>query len=207
MKNNIIAILLLVSTITFAQNREFTEEQKEQVKIELEQYLEKLNLSESQKTSYEIITKKYSEQLKFVKESGLSKQKKIKEVQRVQFDKDTELKELLSKEQYVVYQDFKADQRNKLIDSYSGEFAEYINRLNLTENQKPQYIEISKRYGSQLSTLKDSSKSRFSKYRAYKEIQKNKNREMKALLSSKQYKVYLDIQEEVQKKIKERRSK
>lgn len=204
-KNILIITLLIASSITFAQDKKLSEKQKEQAKEKLAQYFEKLNLSETQKTSYETIAKKYGEQLKFVKEASRSKQEKIKEVQRIQSEKDSELKELLSEEQYLVYQDFKTDQRKSLIENFSGEFSEYINRLNLTEDQKPQYIEISKRYGNQLKDLKNSSKSRFSKYRAYKSIQKGKNKEMKSLLSSKQYKVYLEIQKEVQKKMKEKR--
>lgn len=204
-KNILIVTLLVASSITFAQDKKLSEKQKEQAKEKLAQYFEKLNLSETQKTSYETIAKKYGEELKFVKEASLSKQEKIKEVQRIQSEKDSELKELLSEEQYLVYQDFKTDQRKSLVENFSGEFSEYINRLNLTEDQKPQYIEISKRYGSQLKDLKNSSKSRFSKYRAYKSIQKGKNKEMKSLLSSKQYKVYLEIQKEVQKKMKEKR--
>ena len=117
------------------------------------------------------------------------------------------MKELLSEEQYLVYQDFKTDQRNTLMENYSGEFEAYINRLDLADDQKSQYIEISKRYANQLMVLKNSSKSRFSKYRAYKDIQSSKNKEMKALLSSKQYKVYLEIQKELQEKIKERRNR
>ena len=205
-KNIMIVALLLVNITTFAQDKKLNKEQKEQAKVKLEQYFEELNLSETRKKSYEDITKKYGEQLKFIKESGLSKQEQLKEIQRIQSDKDSELKELLSEEQYLVYQDFKAEQHKKLIENYSGEFAEYINRLNLTEDQKPQYIEISKRYGSQLMGLKNSTKSRFSKYKEYKSIQSDKDKEMKSLLSSKQYKVYLEIQKEVQNKIKERMS-
>lgn len=199
--------LLLINIISSAQEKGLTEEQKVKAKIELEQYFEKLQLTETQKQTYEAITRKYGEQLKFIKESGLSKQKKIKEVQRIQADKDKELKQLLSEQQYQIYQDFKVKQRKTIVENYSGEFTESFEKLNLTESQKETFIKTSKRYANELKTLKNSSKSRFSKYRTYKDIQNRKNKEMKALLSSQQYKVYLEIQKDVQKKIKEQRSK
>lgn len=207
LKKIMTVVLFLVSTISIAQKRQLSEEQKLQAKVNLEQYFEKLNLSEDQKTAYEAIAKKYGETLKFIKESGLSKQEKLKEAQRIQSDKDSELEQLLSKEQYLVYQNFKTEQRKKQMENYAGEFSKHISRLNLSEDQKTLYIEISKKYGDQLKALKNSLESRFNKYRDYKSIQNNKNKEMKAVLSSKQYKVYLEIQNEVQKKIKERRKK
>ncbi len=201
----LIVLTLLSSTLAMSQNKKLTEEQKEKAKEKLEQYFEKLNLSETQQVSYEEIVSKYGKQLKFVKESGYSKKEKLKEVQRIQKEKDAELKKLLSEKQYGVYTNFKAEQRKLLAENFSGEFSEYRDRLNLTENQKPKFIEITKKYTTQLKDLKNSSKSRFSKYRAYKKIQKNRNKEMKDLLTSEQYKVYLEIQKEVQKKLKERR--
>ena len=46
-----------------------------------------------------------------------------------------------------------------------------------------------------------------SKYKKVKSIRKNKDAEMKHLLSKDQYKVYLEKQEEMQKKMKEQRRK
>ena len=43
------------------------------------------------------------------------------------------------------------------------------------------------------------------KYKKVKSIRENKDAEMKILLSKDQYKVYLEKQEEMKKKIKERR--
>ena len=54
----IVMAILLMSSITFAQERKLTEAQKEQATVKLEQYFEKLNLSEDQKQAYEAIAKK-----------------------------------------------------------------------------------------------------------------------------------------------------
>ena len=66
-------MLLSFCTIAFAQDRKFTEEQKEQIKEQLEQYYEKLDLSEDQKLEFEEITKKYALQMKTLKTSDKSR--------------------------------------------------------------------------------------------------------------------------------------
>lgn len=100
-----------------------------------------------------------------------------------------------------------SDVQKTTMENYSEEFTEYLNRLDLSEEQQPKFIEISKRYREQFKALKNSSKSRLSKYREYKGKQNNKNSEMKSLLSQEQYEVYLEVQEEVQKKVKENNGK
>ena len=209
MKNFQIIVCIAITILganSYAQEKKMADSQKEELKVRLEEYFAKLALTEEQKVSYEEITKRQGEQIKLIKESGLSREEKLSEIRRIQSDKDNELKVLLTEEQYQFYLENKRQQRNNLLENHEGEFAEYLERLELSEEQRPQYIEISKRYGEQLKQLKNSSKSRLSKYRAYKSIQKNKNAEMKSLLSKEQYKVYEEIQEEVQKKIKEKRN-
>ncbi len=80
---------------------------------------------------------------------------------------------------------------------------EYSLKLDLSEEQKPKFVEITKRYGQQMRGLKDSDKGRLAKYKEYKSIRKNKNAEMKAILSEEQYETYLETQEEMQQKMKE----
>lgn len=81
----------------------------------------------------------------------------------------------------------------------------YATALHLSEEQKPKFEEITKKYAKQMIALKDSGGNRMSKYRKVKSIRKSKDAEMKRLLSKVQYKVYLKKQEEMQKKMKERR--
>ena len=82
---------------------------------------------------------------------------------------------------------------------------EYATAINLTEEQKPKFEEITKKYAKQMIAVKDGGDRRMSKYKKVKSIRKNKDAEMKRLLSKDQYKVYLEKQEEMQKKMKERR--
>ena len=81
---------------------------------------------------------------------------------------------------------------------------EYANALNLSEDQRPEFEEITMKYAKQLQAVKDSGGRRMSKFKNVKSIRKNKDAEMKSLLSKDQYKVYLKKQEEMQKKMKER---
>ena len=201
----VFVLVLMFGIGTHAQEKKLKEEQKELAKADLETYFELLDLNEEQKAKYEDIIKKYGDQLNLVQDSGAGKEDKIKALKNLQERKDDEMKVLLSEQQYELYLKQKLKRKQMLLENSSEEFAEYRQRLDLTEQQKPQFIEISQKYGQQFKELKNSSESRLSKYRAYKSIQKNKNKEMKTLLDSKQYKVYLEIQKEVQKKIKEKR--
>ena len=98
-----------------------------------------------------------------------------------------------------------ADLTEEQKEELSKNLEAYFDALNLTEEQKSEFEAITKKYAGQMKSLKDSGGSRFSKYRKMKSIRSNKNAEMKKLLSKDQYKVYLDKQEEMQKKMKERR--
>lgn len=80
----------------------------------------------------------------------------------------------------------------------------YEDKLDLTEEQKPKFQEIIKKYGKQMMALKDSDKGRLSKYKELKSISKNRNKEIKPLLSNEQYKIYEDLQEEIQQKIRDK---
>ena len=54
-----------------------------------------------------------------------------------------------------------------------------------------------------MMSLKESNKGRLAKYKEFKTIRKNKDAEMKAILSEEQFEAYLETQEEMQQKMKE----
>lgn len=114
LKNSIVVVVLLVSTMSFAQDRKLTEEQKEQVKEQLEQYFEKLDLSKEQKPKFEDITNKYALQMKTLTTSGKSKFAKYKEYKLIKKSKSKEMKALLSAEQYKVYNETQKDRQKKM---------------------------------------------------------------------------------------------
>lgn len=82
---------------------------------------------------------------------------------------------------------------------------ESFEKLNLSEEQKPKFKEITKKYAAQMKTLKTSNKRKFVKLKEFKSIIDSKNKEMKALLSTEQYVVYEEMQKERLQKMKEKR--
>lgn len=80
-----------------------------------------------------------------------------------------------------------------------------LEKLALTDGQKPSYKAINQKYAEKLKTLKLSEEDRRTKLKAAKAIQEEKNAEMKTLLNEAQYKTYLEMQAERRNKLKERR--
>ena len=110
------ALLLIGTSTSFAQSRatNLTEEQKEEVKKNVEEYAVALHLSEEQKPKFEEITKKYAKQMKAVKDSGGRPMSKYKKVQSIRKNKDAEMKTLLSKDQYKVYLEKQEEMKSKI---------------------------------------------------------------------------------------------
>ena len=75
-------------------------------------------------------------------------------------------------------------------EKISQQFEEHFKELNLSDQQKSKYIQISKKYGLQMKFLKNSNESKFNKYRKIKGIKKSKDKDMKALLNNEQYNLY-----------------
>lgn len=104
---------------------------------------------------------------------------------------------------------FAQSQETKLTDEQKEQMAqnmeEFQEALNLSEKQKPEFEAITKKYAGQMIAVRDGGGSRYSKYKKVKAIRKNRNAEMKKLLSKEQYEAYLEKQEEMQKKMKEKR--
>ena len=75
-------------------------------------------------------------------------------------------------------------------EKINQQFEEYFKELNLSDQQKSKYIQISKKYGLQMKFLKNSNESKFNKYRKIKVIKKSKDKDMKALLNNEQNNLY-----------------
>lgn len=91
-------------------------------------------------------------------------------------------------------------------EELAASMEEYFSVLDLSEEQKSEFEAITKKYADQMKAVKDSGGRRMSKFKKVKSIRKKKDAEMKTLLSNDQYNVYLDKQEEMQRKMKERRN-
>ena len=92
-------------------------------------------------------------------------------------------------------------------EEFAANMEEFFLALDRSEEQKPQFREISQRYAEEMKAVRDGGGGKLQKLNKLKAIRKNKNAEMKDLLSEEQYQVYLEKQEENQKKMKENRKK
>jgi len=86
------------------------------------------------------------------------------------------------------------------------EMEAFVATLNLTEDQKTEFKSINDKYRVQMEEVRDSGSGKFSKMRKLKSINKDKNKEVKAILNDDQYDLYLVQQEKMKKKMKERRN-
>ena len=113
------ALFLIGTNTTFAQSggANLTEEQKEEIKKNVEEYAAALDLSEDQRPKFEDITQKYAKQMKAVKNSGARRMSKFKEVKSIRKNKDAEMKALLSKDQYKFYSDKQEEMKDKIKNS------------------------------------------------------------------------------------------
>lgn len=115
-----LVVVALIGTTAMAQEKEFTEEQKAQMEAQLTMYFEKLNLSEEQKPKFEEITKKYGKQLMDLKESNKGRLAKYKEFKGINENRNTEMKPLLSREQYDSYQELQEEMQQKIKEKRNG---------------------------------------------------------------------------------------
>ena len=109
-----IALLLVGITNINAQTKRenLSDEQKEEIKKNLEEYAAALNLSEEQKPKFEEITKKYAGQMKDLKNNGGSRMSKFRKMKSIRKNKDKEMKQLLNPEQFKTYLE-KQEERKK----------------------------------------------------------------------------------------------
>ena len=110
------SLFLIGTNTTFVQSKaaNLSEQQKEEIKKNLEEYSAALHLSKAQKPKFEKITKKYAKQMVAVKDGGgrlISKYKKVKSIRK---NKDVEMKSLLSKEQYKIYLEKHEEMKKKI---------------------------------------------------------------------------------------------
>lgn len=115
----LLAIFLLGTNMSFAQSEaiNLTEEQKEKLAQNLEEYQNVLNLSEGQESEFEKITRKYLVEMKAVKDAGGGKLSMYRKVKAIQKSKNAEMEQLLSKGQYEVYLEKQEEMQKKMKES------------------------------------------------------------------------------------------
>ncbi|PIB36013.1 hypothetical protein BFP72_11710 [Reichenbachiella sp. 5M10] len=80
---------------------------------------------------------------------------------------------------------------------------EYFADLNLTEDQKVTFDEITDEYYANLQHVQETETSKTKMYKAYKTHKKTRDNKMKALMDKEQYSLYQTKQKELEKKARE----
>ncbi len=81
----------------------------------------------------------------------------------------------------------------------------HLDKLKLTEEQKPKVDEVNKEYLQALATTRKSEASRLEKYNTLKQLRSTRDEKLKAILTEEQYAIYQDDQQERRKQLRERR--
>lgn len=113
MKKIAFALLLLSATLGFSQ-----ESDDELFSAVLEEQIETLELSGEKKDAFVNISTRYNEKMKAIKSGGGSKMSKFKEFKSLQDQKNNEMKELLSEEEYKTLIELQKENRSMLKERY-----------------------------------------------------------------------------------------
>lgn len=109
-----VLLLMMVSLNGFSQSKpKMTEEQKKEMIAHYEAYKEKLNLTEEQTPEVQKINTEYFEALANLKKSDASRMEKFRKYRDLKSARDSKMKNVLSKEQYIIYTEFQAEMREE----------------------------------------------------------------------------------------------
>jgi Spy/CpxP family protein refolding chaperone len=109
MKKILMVTLLSIAVCSALQaqnaNSKLTEEQRGELKLKMDAYKDRLNLNEDQSAKVEAINIRFYESLLEIKTEGGSKLSRYKKLKQVSRNKDKEMKEVLTAEQYKIYKE------------------------------------------------------------------------------------------------------
>ena len=125
-KHPLVAVLLLAGALSLqtlawaadgappADPKPRKTERREQVRDRLKQLAQELNLSEEQKTSIKPILREQTQKLKALREDkGLSPEERIDKAKEIREAVTTKLKDVLTAEQFEMWQSIREDQKVK----------------------------------------------------------------------------------------------
>lgn len=103
MRTLLLLTCILITTNLPAQQRQWTEEEKEAAIERHRSYQASLNLSEEQKPLVEETSAEYMTALADIKKSEASRLEKLRAFRKANAARDKKMKEILDKEQYDIY--------------------------------------------------------------------------------------------------------
>jgi mannitol-specific phosphotransferase system IIBC component len=105
-------VALVIVSVTASAQSKMTEEQKKEAKARYEAYKQKLNLNEEQSKKVEEINTAFFAGMSELKSSGASKLSKYRKYKSLQSQKDKQMKEVLTKDQYKIYLQFQQEMKS-----------------------------------------------------------------------------------------------
>jgi len=100
--------------------------------------------------------------------------------------------------------------QSKLTDEQTNEakakYQEYKQQLNLNDDQSKKVDAINTTYFHGIAELKTSNASKLSKYKKFKSLNSERDKQMKDILTKDQYKTYKEQQQEMKDEFKQRRA-
>ena len=97
-------LAILLSATVSAQSK-LTDEQTKEAKAKYEEYKQKLNLNEDQSKKVDAINTTYFEGIAELKSSKASKLSKYKKFKSLSSERDKQMKDVLTKDQYKTYKE------------------------------------------------------------------------------------------------------
>lgn|SRR5690606_10375365 len=109
----IISLVFLVSGSVYSQSR-MSEAEREEAIARYQANMDELNLTEEQKPQVEEINMKYLDGLSKLKKSNGSRLDKYRTFKDLSATRDSEMKKVLSKEQYAIFKENQKEQREHM---------------------------------------------------------------------------------------------
>lgn len=149
-----------------------------------------LGLSQEQSSQMEAIHTKYSTQIQAIRQDqSLTKEAIKAQVEPLIKAKDAEVKNILTPQQYTALNQIKSKHQK------GGKHKEWMQALNLTEQQEQQMKSIKDKYRPQMMAIKqDSSLDQAAKKTKLKPLKKAQMLETKKILTKEQFKTYRNLQ-------------
>lgn len=105
-----IAYLVILATCSYAQSK-MTEKEKEEAIARYRSYIESLHLTGEQRPQVEEINMRFFTGISNVKKSNASKLEKYRTFKSLSSARDSEMKKVLTKDQYAIYKENQEEQR------------------------------------------------------------------------------------------------
>jgi hypothetical protein len=107
-----LTLAILLSATVLAQSK-LTDEQKNEAKAKYEEYKQKLNLNDTQSKKVDAINTTYFEGIAELKSSNASKLSKYKKFKSLSSERDKQMKDVLTKDQYKMYKEQQHERKDE----------------------------------------------------------------------------------------------